>query len=134
MIQEFIDIYVENKKEIRAKITKDFTDYSDIVKFVIDNINEYSVESKYRLPCSELIHEIDDGDYQGTLVYVIGAHGYQPYKYWYVRVGYGSCSGCDALQAIHDYRGVLSEEAKDDYMLLILHIFEGLTKMGGECV
>ena len=134
MIQEFLNIYVENKSEIRAKITEHFSDYSDIVKFVIDSINEYSSESKYKLPCSDLIHEINDGDWQGTLVYVIGAHGYQPYQYWYVRVSYGSCSGCDTLQAIQDYRGNLSEENKDDYMLLILHIFEGLTKMGGEVV
>lgn len=54
-------------------------------------------------PHPERIHQIDDGDYQGTLIFVIGAGGYQPSRYWYVKVGYGSCSGCDTLQAIRGY-------------------------------
>src|SRR5690606_41690756 len=81
----------------------------------------------------ERIHEIDDGDYQGTLVYVIAATGYQPDDYWYVRVGYGSCSGCDTLEAIKEYS---DEPPTDDqvaqYMPLALHIVQGLRKMGGE--
>ena len=37
----------------------------------------------------------DYGSYQGTLVFVIGATGYQPWCHWSVVVGYGSCGGCD---------------------------------------
>jgi hypothetical protein len=51
----------------------------------------------------ERITRIDHGDYQGTIVYVVGADGYQPYDHWYVKVGYGSCSGCDAWEGVCGY-------------------------------
>ena len=45
--------------------------------------------------------EIDNGDYQGTMLYLIPFKTYQPAEYEYLMtyVWYGSCSGCDALQA-----------------------------------
>ena len=43
----------------------------------------------YGGPGLERIHRIDDGDYQGTLVFVIGGKGYQLSTYWYVKVSYG---------------------------------------------
>lgn len=69
---------------------------------------------------------------QGALVYVIGATGYQPDKYWYVKVGYGSCSGCDTLEAIREYQdGKPTERQVNKYMTLALHIVQGLRLMGG---
>ena len=58
---------------------------------------------EYGDPDPNRIHEIDDGDYQGTLVYVIAAKDYQPDDYWYVKIGYGSCSACDTLEAIRNF-------------------------------
>lgn len=79
-------------------------------------------------PDPERIHQIDDGDYQGTLVFVIGAQGYQPSTYWATSVGYGSCSGCDALEDAwgygdqHDYEGLYS---------LTLHMLQGAERILG---
>ncbi len=78
----------------------------------------------------ERIHRIDDGDYQGTLVFVIGASGYQPSTYWYVTVGYGSCSGCDTLEAIRFYGDdPPTSQQVTDYATLAPHIVEGLREM-----
>lgn len=62
---------------------------------------------------------------------MIPEEGYQPSDYWYVRVSYGSCCGCDTLQSITDCSG---DTALDDLMTLALHIVQGLKKMDGEWV
>lgn len=50
----------------------------------------------------EAITEIDNGDYQGTYIYIIPFDTYQPSEWEYLMTfaGYGSCSCCDALQRI----------------------------------
>lgn len=100
-------------------------DYIDIVKIVIE-----AVHDGYGTPDPNNIHEIDDGDYQGTLLFVIPMYEYQPWDYWYVKVSYGSCSGCDTLQAIldGDY-GYTVDEKADALFTLALHIVQGLKRM-----
>lgn len=50
----------------------------------------------------EAITEIDNGDYQGTYIYLIPFDTYQPSEWEYLMTfaGYGSCSACDTLQRI----------------------------------
>lgn len=63
------------------------------------------------------IHQIDDGEYQGTLMFLIPrANWYQPAEYDYILtyISYGSCSVCDTLQSIQsDYRFAETEEGKE---------------------
>ena len=65
-------------------------------------------------------------------MYVIGGTGYQPRDYWYVMVYYGSCSGCDTLQAICGYTDKVTDSQVADYMTLALHILQGIKAMGDE--
>jgi len=130
MEQVFVDRFMGNKSQLESAFKAAHPDnYRAVVKAVCQVITS----DDYGDIDPERIHEIDDGDYQGTLVYVIAATGYQPDDYWYVRVGYGSCSGCDTLEAIKEYS---DEPPTDDqvaqYMPLALHIVQGLRKMGGE--
>lgn len=145
MIKEFVERFDANRDNLREAFKKyherigddeeyAFDDwkieYKDIVKEVVKVIHDPNGYS-FKEPDPERIHEIDDGHYQGTLVYVIAASGYQPDEYWYVRVSYGSCSCCDALEyATSSTRTV--EQTLDDIMLLALHIVQGMRKMGGE--
>ena len=75
----------------------EYLEYKDLVKltvmFILNDENEWD-ENK--------IKEIDDGDYQGTLLYLIPEDTYQPNSSEYLMtfVEYGSCSGCDTLQGI----------------------------------
>ena len=131
MIMEYVNRYMSKKNELEEIYRKGHVyNYIDIVRNVVSlitNPDEFNDIDPNR------IHEINDGDYQGTLVYVIGANGYQPYDYWYVRVGYGSCSGCDTLQAINGYSDELPTEGEvADYMMLSLHIVQSLKKMGDD--
>jgi hypothetical protein len=129
MIKEFVKLFNEKKEVLKNDFSyKHPEDYEEIVKKVISILNDGS----YSYPDSERIHVINDGDYQGTLLFVIAATGYQPSDYWYVKVSYGSCSGCDTLEAIKQYAGEEDKPTKSqvkDYMTLALHIIQGLKKM-----
>lgn len=128
MIQEFVDRFMARRDEIEAGFSEEHPgDYVDIVRAVVRALRG---DSEYDAPDPDRIHEINEVGYQGTLVYVIGAGGYQPSDYWYVKVGYGSCSGCDTLKSIREYE---SDELRvKDYMTLALHIVQGLKKMGDD--
>ena len=135
MIQEFAEIWEENKQKLKKKYGDVHPqNYSEIVADVIGLISENAQNiSGYPVPDPKRIHAIDDGDYQGTKVYVIGEDGYQPSNYFYVRVHYGSCSGCDTLLSI---RGSMlrgenepNKEQQAGYMRLALHIFQSLKQM-----
>lgn len=128
----FVERFMNNKNTLRDWFkSKHPESYKDIVCKVVENITS----DDYEDIDPSRIHEIDDGDYQGTLLYIIGANNYQPDKYWFVKVDYGSCSGCDTLAAIRDswdYNKSPTEQQVEDYMILALHIVQGIKLLGGE--
>ena len=94
----------------------EYLEYKDLVKltvmFILNDENEWDVNK---------IKEIDDGDYQGTLLYLIPEDTYQPNSSEYLMtfVEYGSCSACDTLQTIQCYLDVRSRDKSiDDLMNL----------------
>lgn len=126
MIRKFVDAWDSRKQEVREKFEQKHPgSYEDIVQAVVSILGgEYGAPDPARITC------IDHGHYQGTLLFVIGAEGYQPDDYWYVKVNYGSCSGCDTLQAICEYSSVPPTDSQvDEYMTLALHIVQGLKSM-----
>lgn len=130
MIEAFTKAWFANLDAMRQKFAANHPeDYEAIVKIVVQMLAEASNE--YDKPDPERIHRIDDGDYQGTDVYVIGASDYQPSRYWYVKISYGSCSQCDALQNIRGYTETdsPSPDQVKQYMTLALHIVQGLREM-----
>jgi hypothetical protein len=133
MIQTFVDKYMENKDKLENIFSEKHPDsYQDILSAVITIIKD---AIPYDGIDPERIHKIDDGDYHGTLVFVIAGTGYQPNDYWYVKIDYGSCSGCDTLQGIRCYDdGKPTNEQVADYMVLALHIVQGLKKMSDDIV
>lgn len=100
----------DSKKDNLMEAIRDLNDfdsigYADLVKLAFDKIYNAHLNDIYRSSLCvdiEKIHEIDDGDYQGTYLYVIPRDTYQPCsnEYLMTAVEYGSCSGCDALQNI----------------------------------
>jgi hypothetical protein len=91
-------------------------------------------DREYSEPDWEKIHVIDDGDYQGTLLFLIPEQTYQPSTYWVTMVSYGSCSGCDTLGAIrdcvpYDQREQVNDEQANDYATLALHMVQKMKKI-----
>ena len=127
MIQDFVERWEAKKDELKKKYSEEAPSaYFHIVKDVVSLLSS----DDYGSIDPKRIHTIDDGDYQGTLLFVIGANGYQPRTYWYVKVDYGSCSGCDTLEAIQNYSDDNpTEEQVQNYMALALHILQGLKEI-----
>lgn len=123
----------ENKKKLEEELLKDpllnNCEYKHIVEKVVEIILNTNEECLWD---SEGITEIDDGDYQGTLLFLIPRKTYQPLEYEYLMtyVGYGSCSGCDTLQAIQEDYGEnpISEDQLKDYMALCKDIITNMIK------
>ena len=99
--------WYKNEKKLRAALPdflagRDYTpEYMELVKLVFDIIvNSDEEEFSDNRLLTNHITQIDDGDYQGTLLFTIPFDTYQPAEYEYLMtyIGYGSCSGCDALQ------------------------------------
>ena len=135
MIEAFTKAWDERKHEIEIKFQNGHpSSYQDIVEAVIWILDD---SDDFNNPDPGRITVIDHGDYQGNFLFIIAADGYQPRDYWFVMVGYGSCSGCDALADISsdgEYSELPNEQQVKDYMTLALHILQGLKVLGGEVV
>ena len=111
MLKILSEKWAKNEDKLRTAISKiknvnDLT-YLDLVRLTFSTIyNDDSIEYTHQELNCKRITEIDDGDYQGTLIFMIPFKTYQPDEgeYLMTYVGYGSCSGCDALQSIMESR------------------------------
>lgn len=107
----------ELEEDIRQDATLNDCDYLYLVKKVVSIIlNGDGAEWD-----AGKITQIDNGDYQGALIFLIPMNTYQPTEYEYLMtyVDYGSCSGCDTLQAIQDWgEKKLTEPQVKDFMTL----------------
>jgi hypothetical protein len=138
MIQELVKQWEENKLKLEEyfKTTKqeEYQSYEAIVRKIFEICINVS-DSKYDNFNLEKLHVIDDGDYQGTQLFIIPKDTYQPSAEDYVITDtyYGSCSGCDTLQAISSYNYDLPTDAQvKKYMTLALHLVQKLKYLGEE--
>lgn len=123
MIQGLVNEYMKNKDKLEVWLNDNHPeDYKELVTKVFGLFRDISLSMK---PDVTKIHEIDDGFYQGTLLYLIPEDTYQPDKYYYVFIDYGSCSGCDTLEAINAYSSDKpTKQQVNEYMQLALNIVQ----------
>lgn len=99
------DMYKDDlRKSLAERTDLNTCGYEDLVKLTFEIIyNSYETADYGKLNLNR-ITTIDDGDYQGTLLFMIPFDTYQPAPHEYIMTAiyYGSCSGCDALQAAQD--------------------------------
>lgn len=130
MIHQYVDAFRENKEQFGKwveSIEEEIT-YIDILKQVINLcLNPKYVDTLYELDENK-VTEIDNGDYQGTLIYLIPRNCYQPMvsDYVYTSVFYGSCSGCDALLAAQDWGYCNIKYDVDMVTTIALHLVENM--------
>lgn len=137
MIKEFVEAWNVNKDILKQKIElstdHDCWSYTDLVGMLFEYIINPYIEDEHIIYLDafniENIHVLDDGDYQGTQIFIVYENGYQPSINSYVMtyVDYGSCSGCDTLQAIQwdgDEDSKPNDEQVEDYMMLCLHLLQ----------
>lgn len=138
MKKYFVKTWDENKQKLEEyfkthKQEEYCTDYKTIFQKTLEYVvNGYKGENfNYS---DDDIKVVDYGDYQGTLIFIFSEETYQPTENqtYYTTVYYGSCSGCDTLQAIHeyDYDEVPNKEQLEDYMTLALHLIQHIKCFG----
>ena len=119
-------------------------EYADLVKLVVKYILNDGKAEEYDAGewDEDNITEVDNGDYQGTLLYLIPAKTYQPREdeYLITFVDYASCSGCDTLLGIQecipnriycesdDEFTSLKRRTIEDFMTLCLHLVQHMKK------
>ena len=130
---QIIEKWEENKFKLEDyfKNTKqsEYYNYKDIVVklfelVIVDVKNNWNGTDSFDI---SKITVIDDGDYQGTLIFLIPKITYQPCVADYIVTNtyYGSCSGCDTLQGISSYGDDLpNKEQVSEYMTLALHLVQ----------
>jgi len=104
MLKIIRDCWAKNQDKLReaiAKLPDDEIDELNYEKLVIMAFGNIFESGTTELNLTD-IHVIDDGEYQGTFIFLIPFDLYQPCcdDYLMTYVDYGSCSGCDTLQAI----------------------------------
>lgn len=135
LVNKWNERYTQIKNAITTLLEEDSwnVSYTNILKVTLKAMFEdshiyddedYDYASYYcDYPDYENIHVIDDGDYQGMLLFAVPEDTYQPDTYWMFRVFYGSCSYCDTLQGI-----LFDEDNKEqqvaDLMTLALHMIQ----------
>lgn len=133
MEKEIIERWEKGKENLRTyfsthSIEECCSSYQQVVDTLIKQGLNFEVENKWDLFAQDFSY-IDDGDYQGTQLYLLHKDVYQPYydKYYVFDNEYGSCSGCDTLMSIIDYGDYDScpnEEMVDGLMILCLHMVQ----------
>lgn len=141
MIEAIVKQWDANKHKLEEYFAttkqEDYSDYKTIVvklfELVITEIeNEWSGTDEFDVSKMTVI---DDGDYQGTMIYIIPKDTYQPSVNDYVITDnyYGSCSGCDTLLAISEYEdGLPNKEQVKEYMTIALHLVQKMRWLGSE--
>ena len=133
MIKSIVRAWEDNKSNLEQyfKATNPYEiSYATIVKQLFELvINPYGNEKENSFSFNaEDITKIDNGDYQGTLIFILHKDTYQPDVSDYIMtfVGYGSCSVCDTLKGIQaeNYEDTATEEQVKEFMTLSLHLIQ----------
>lgn len=126
MIKFAIQQWDKNKSELE-KYYKSLETFNDLeYKDIVANLVRFVYVDDYYEYDSEEITEIDNGDYEGTVLWMIPRKTYQPdaEDYLLTYTGYGSCSGCDTLLSIQESWTTNREEQINDLMELSLHLVQ----------
>ena len=149
MIKEFVNAWDANNKllldEFKRKNPESYQDIVEkLVKIVINPyLEEHSAELDYPMDNRLNIDDmtvIDDGDYQGTTIYIIAYDIYQPgvEDYVFTHNAYGSCSGCDTFMAIEmdlewddeNTKYMPTEKSAKEFHTLALHLLQNFKPLG----
>lgn len=146
MLKVLVDKWYKNKDKLEQFIIKSDwhtgVTYNTIVKTTFEYIynsavpvKDYDEYGHYSKIDVDNITEINNGEYQGTLIYVIPFKCmFQPTEsdYLITFADYGSCSGCDTIERIlNDWNDEITDTQVEDFMMLCKDIITRTTKPYG---
>lgn len=122
---------ISQDKNLTGYFGEEDAGYLYLVKKLVKTV--LNCDSVYKWDAESIV-EIDNGDYQGTLLFVIPRNTFQPSEYDYLMtyIGYGSCGFCDTLMAIKDLGYSAdkypTEDQVKDYMVLMKDILTNMIR------
>ena len=135
MIQEIIKKWDKNKYKLEEYFSttkqEKYGSYEAIIQQIFELVINSDEESYERFNINKMT-VIDDGNYQGTQIFIIPKDTYQPNidDYLITHTYYGSCSGCDVLEGIRNYSsGLPTEQQVKEYMILALHLVQKMKRI-----
>jgi hypothetical protein len=134
MEKEIIERWERGKENLRNylsthSIWDNCSSYNELVYVLIKECLNYSTDEGFstKFTC------IDDGDYQGTQLFILHYDTYQPNAndYYIFDNEYGSCSGCDTLLGIigYEYDVIPDENMVNQLMTLCLHMVQRMKRI-----
>lgn len=134
MLKQIVTQWDLNKKNLEEYFKKtpqsEYSPYMEILRQIIIHVLNGGDKSMNINPNE--ISVIDDGNYQGTQIFLFHVERYQPdvEDYYWTNNYYGSC---DVLLGISDYEGGLpNEEQIKEYMYLSLQLIQKIKKLYDE--
>lgn len=129
MIQSFVDRFMERKESLREMLSKEHpADYKELVKTVLEIL--YDKDDRENSPNIESLVKVSAGGHSGELLFTFSNCQAYDIKFYYLIIDYGSCGGCDTLEAIKNYSSEPpTKEQLDDYMTLALHIVQRIKEL-----
>ena len=124
MILHYVKQWEERKHLLEQWLTKNEPNsYQDIYETLFRLVITRSERGELEWDWNRFV-KIDDGEYQGNQIFILCSNVYQPEltDYIFTSVAYGSCSGCDTLQAIQESED--KAERVKGYMTLALHMVQ----------
>ena len=132
MIKHYVKQWEENKEKLESvlKTIPVPSSYKQLVELIFEHVLKYADEDigyGYKHNPDEMTI-IDNGDYQGTQIFIAFLDTCQPSveEYIMTSVCYSNCNECDALQSIR----YSSDEDRVNYLMtLSLHIVQKMKWM-----
>lgn len=136
MIRKAVNQWNAHKEELREYFKthkqKEYMSYESIFKLLVTIVLNAEGENNMELSIEEMT-VVDNGDYQGTQIFILPRETYQPDEsdYYWSSDYYGSCSCCDTLLGISDYdvEEYPTDEQVKEYMTVCLHQIQRLRKL-----
>lgn len=134
MDQNIINLWEQGKSNLENYFKNNRVPYSyqEVVKALITQCLNFKNSESF----AEEFTVIDDGDYQGTQLFILHIDVYQPsiYDYYVFDNYYGSCSACDTLEHIlmdevHYGTSIPTTEGVEKLMTLCLHMVQRMKKL-----
>lgn len=136
IIKEFAEKWFKNKHLLEKhfsglNIEDSSLEYIDIVKALVKFVLNDNEEEYYNYNIDN-ITVVDDGEWQGTQLFIVPRDTYQPSfdEYIITHNVYGSCSGCDTLMSIVEWgNSTLNKNQVRQLMDLSLHLLQRFQKL-----
>ena len=108
-----------------------FYTYKELFAVSVEKVlNPYLDENLFDGLDIENITEIDNGNYQGIIIFIIPYKGGSPdiNQYLCTYVNYGSCSVCDSIEAAYSLKGKEKQKALKQICLNLLQNLDFLRR------